>query len=409
MPTVLIIATMDTKSEEAYYARDQVASHGVDTLIMNTGMFLPFDGEVDITADQIVQEAAGIDAKELYRTKNKGECIDTIIAGTEKMTKRLFDEGKIDAVLGLGGAQGTAISTAAMRTLPFGVPKFMVTTVASGTATFGPFVGTKDIIMMHSVADILGINFVTRSVFDSAAAGICAMVKQAQKTKADTQVTKGAIGVSMLGTTTPGAMRAKSLIEAAGYEFVAFHQNGTGGIAMEEMIEEGRFVGVLDLNMHEIGDRYYGGLHGSIREGRLEAAARLAVPQVIAPGSVNYAVLGPLASLDEKLKKERKHLVHNPMLTLVRLTAEELTEVGRIAAEKINKSTGDVSVMVPLKGFSFPDTEGREHWDPEGNAAFIASFKKHLLPRIEYTEYDLHINDNEFVDKAVEKLFAFIG
>jgi uncharacterized protein (UPF0261 family) len=409
MPTVLLIATMDTKSEEAYYVRDQVHARGHQTIVMNTGMFLPFDGDVDITADEVVREAVGKSAQELYKTSNKGQCIDAIITGTRIITKRLHDEGRIDAVISIGGAQGTAIGTAAMRTLPFGVPKYMVTTVASGTATFGPFVGTKDIIMMHSVCDILGLNFVTRSVFDSAAAGVCGMMEErVRKQNIKQKKIKGAIAVSMLGTTTPGAMRAKVLIEEEGYEFVAFHQNGTGGIAMEEMIAEGRFAGVLDLNLHEIGDRYFGGLHGSIREGRLEEASSHGVPQVIAPGSINYTVQGPEAELPEELK-QRKHLVHNPMLTLVRLTPDELKEVGRITAEKINKAHQYTSVMIPLNGFSFPDTEGREHWDPEGNTAFIEALKKNLRSGVAYEEFNLHINDEEFVDMAVNRLFTLIN
>ncbi|MFA5513714.1 MAG: Tm-1-like ATP-binding domain-containing protein [Sphaerochaetaceae bacterium] len=403
--SVLLIATMDTKGQEAYYVRDQLASYGLNPLLMNTGAFLPFDGKVDISADDVVMASIGITTKEMFKTMNKGQCIDAIIRGAEILTKKLYDEGKFDAILSIGGAQGTIVGTAAMRTLPFGVPKFMVTTVASGTATFGPYVGTKDIIMMHSVCDILGLNFVTKTVFDTAVSGIYGMLNR--KESGEKKETKGAIAVSMLGTTTTGALRAKELIEKAGYEFVAYHQNGTGGIAMEEMIADGFFVGVLDLNLHEIGDGYYGGLHGSIREGRLEEASRIELPQVIAPGSINYTVQGPENELSDELKK-RKYIVHNPILTLVRLTIEEMIAVGKITAAKINKAKKYVSVMVPLKGFSFPDTEGREHWDPVGNEAFIKSLRENLDKRIEYKEYNLHINDTEFIDIAVNRLFTLI-
>lgn len=403
--SVLLIATMDTKGEEAYYVRDQIASYGLNPVLMNTGAFLPFDGEVDISADDVVKASIGITTEEMFKTMNKGQCIDAIIKGTEILTKKLYDEGKFDAILSIGGAQGTIVGTAAMRTLPFGVPKFMVTTVASGTATFGPFVGTKDIIMMHSVCDILGLNFVTKTVFDTAVSGIYGMLSREKEV--DKKESKGAIAVSMLGTTTSGALRAKELIEKAGYEFVAYHQNGTGGIAMEEMIADGFFVGALDLNLHEIGDRYYGGLHGSIREGRLEEASKIDLPQVIAPGSINYTVQGPEDQLSDELKS-RKYIVHNPILTLVRLTKEEMVEVGKITAQKINKAKKYVSVMIPLKGLSFPDTEGREHWDPEANEAFFKSLRENVDPKIEYNEYDLHINDNEFIDIAVNRLFTLI-
>lgn len=409
MGTILLIATMDTKSEEAYYLRDEIEGNGHSVIMMNTGMFLPFTGRTDITAAEVVKTGSGLSIEELLALKNKGRCIDAVIKGAEMITSRLYAEGKFEAVIGIGGAQGTNIGTAAMRTLPFGVPKFMVATVASGTATFGPFVGTKDLIMMHPICDIQGLNIVTRKVFENAAASVCGMVERANivKPSSAAKKTKGSIAVSMLGTTTPGALRAKELIEKAGYDFVAFHQNGTGGIAMEEMIEEGLFKGVLDINLHEIGDRYFGGLHGSMREGRLESASKTGLPQVIAPGSANYTVQGPEDELSDELKA-RKYIVHNPMLTLVRLTPEELKEVGRITAEKINKAAGSTAVYIPLKGFSFPDAEGGEHWEPAGNEAYVAALKENLDKHIQYEELDMHINDTAFIDIAVAKLFDFI-
>ena len=205
--------------------------------------------------------------------------------------RKLYEAGKFQGIISIGGAQGTDIGTAAMRELPFGVPKFMVSTVASGRATFGPFVGTKDIIMMHSVADIQGINFVTRRVFDNAAAAVCGMVINAAG-GGDRPSPRVPVALSMLGTITQGAMRAIKLLSEKGYDAIAFHQNGTGGIAMEDMIREGIFKGVLDLNLHELGDSVVNGLHASIRDYRLEAAGALGLPQVVAPGSINYAVMG---------------------------------------------------------------------------------------------------------------------
>lgn len=406
MGTILIIATMDTKSEEAYYVKKLIEDEGLDTLIMNTGIFLPFNGPVDIDAEQVVKAATTLSISELIK-KGKSYCIDILTRGAKKIVSDLYAEKKFDGVIGLGGAQGTDICTAAMKILPFGVPKFMVSTVASGRATFGPFVGTKDIIMMHPVCDIQGLNIVTRSVFENSSAAICGMVRSREKRKAFSSGRKGSIAVSMLGTTTAGALRAKEIIESRGYDFVAFHQNGTGGIAMEEMIKEGFFKGVLDINLHEIGDSYAGGLHASIREGRLESAAKMGLPQVIAPGSVYYTVQGPFAEVSDEMKK-RKYIIHNSFLTLVRLTPEELKEVGRIVAEKINRSTGPVQVYIPMQGFAYPDAFGREHWEPEGDAAFIEGMKKHLRKDIPYDELDMHINDKKFIDIAVDKLFEFI-
>jgi uncharacterized protein (UPF0261 family) len=209
------------------------------------------------------------------------------------------------------------------------------------------------------------------------------------------------VALSMLGTTTPGALRCKGVLESKGFEILTFHQNGTGGIAMEDMIRDGFFKGVLDLNLHEIGDRFLGGLHGSIREDRLEAAGAVGIPQVVSPGSINYVVLGPLNSLTEEWRS-RKLIVHNPNLTLVRLTPDELRQVGKIVAEKLNRAKGPTRVFIPLKGFSYPDREGLPHWEPEGNQAFIDSLKSHLNRSIPVVELNAHINDPEFIDPVTE-------
>ncbi len=216
------------------------------------------------------------------------------------------------------------------------------------------------------------------------------------------------VALSMLGTTTPGALRCKKILEDHGFEVVTFHQNGTGGIAMEDMIRDGSFQGVLDLNLHEIGDRFVGGLHGAIRGDRMEAAGEAGIPQVIAPGSVNYVVMGPLDSLSEKWRT-RKLIVHNPQLTLIRLTPVELTEVGKSVAEKLNRARGPVRVFIPLRGFSYPDREGLPHWEPEGNQAFLESLKSHLHPGIPVTEMEAHINDPEFIDPVAEAFLEMMS
>lgn len=263
---------------------------------------------------------------------------------------------------------------------------------------------------MHSVADLQGLNVITRSVLKNAAAAISGMclAQASQETSVRrTRKDRPSVAVSMLGTTTPGALRVKSILEDHGYEFVAFHQNGTGGIAMEDMIAESLFVGVMDLNLHEIGDAVFGGLHGAIRDYRLETAARKGIPQVIAPGSVNYTVLGPLDSLSEELKR-RRYIVHNPSLTLVRLSIPELCETARIIADRLNKCRGPVHVFIPLRGFSYPDREGLPHWEPEGNQAFIDALKAGLDPRIPYDELDAHINDPEFIDPVSDEFLKMV-
>ena len=304
-PAVLLIATFDTKAEEALYLKGKIESLGCRCLLMDTGILADSGDVTDVTRHQVAR-AGGSSIEELLASGDKGKCIGTMLKGACALTRKLYEAGEFQGILSIGGAQGTDIGTAAMRELPFGVPKFMVSTVASGKATFGPFVGTKDITIMHSVADIQGINFITQRVFDNAAAAVCGMVKNAAG-EGYQPSPRIPVALSMLGTITQGAMRAKKLLFEMGYDAIAFHQNGTGGIAMEDLIREGRFKGVLDLNLHELGDAVVRGLHASIRDYRLESAGALGIPQVVAPGSVNYAVLGPVETLSPEMVKRKIH------------------------------------------------------------------------------------------------------
>ena len=398
--TVLLIATFDTKEAEALFLKSRMEARGVQVLTMDTGILAPPQSRVDVGQNQVALRG-GIPLKEAVATGDKGKCILNMIRGAETIAREWYAQGKFRGVISIGGAQGTEIACAAMRQLPVGVPKLAVSTVASGRATFGPFVGTKDITMMHSVADMQGLNFLTKRILENAAGAIWGMMESLEEELMRAE--KIPVAMSMLGTTTPGALRCKGILESKGFEVVTFHQNGTGGIAMEDMIREGAFKGVLDLNLHEIGDRFVAGLHSSVREDRLEAAGAIGIPQVVAPGSINYVVLGPLAGLAPGWKS-RKLIVHNPSLTLVRLNADELRGVGKQVAEKLNRAKGPTHLFIPLKGFSYPDRENHPHWDPEGNQAFIESLKTNLHPSIPWTEMDAHINDPEFID-PVTKVF----
>jgi len=404
--TILIIGTFDTKEEVILFCRDRIEEKGYNVLLMDTGILRDPTVSPDIDRFQVAKAGGVDDLRGLVAKGDKGICIQAMIDGAAVEAARQYKTGAFQGVLGVGGAQGTAICCSAMQNLPTGVPKVMVSTVASGHATFGPFVGTKDITLMHSVADIQGLNFLMRMILSNATGAICGMVEGFQEESARSG--KRAVALSMLGTTTRGALRAKELLESAGFEVVAFHQNGTGGIAMEDLIRENAFQGVLDLNLHEIGDRYYGGLHAAIRPDRLEAAGSLGIPQVVAPGSINYVVLGPLEELPPEVRA-RKYIVHNPTLTLVRLTPEELREVGRITAEKLNLSRGPTRVFIPLRGFCDPDREGFPHWEPEGNDAFIASLEKGLRPDIPLVKLDAHINEQGFIDPVVREFMTLMN
>ncbi|RLC14981.1 MAG: UPF0261 family protein [Deltaproteobacteria bacterium] len=403
--TVLLIATFDTKEQEAVFLIKCLQARGVEVLTMDAGILSPSGISVDVDQDQVARHG-GNSLKDLLAAGDKSACLFNMIRGAEILTAELYEQGRFHGVISIGGGQGTDIGCAAMRCLPTGVPKLMVSTVASGRATFGPFVGTKDITMMHSVADMQGLNFLTRRILKNAAGAICGMVQSAGT--ADPGPQGIPVALSMLGTTTPGALRAKTILEDSGFEVVAYHQNGTGGIAMEDMIRGADFKGVLDLNLHEIGDRYVGGLHGAIRGDRLEAAGDTGIPQFIAPGSINYMVLGPLESLSPEMRA-RKLIVHNSYLTLVRLNHEELSGVGKLVAEKLNRAKGVTRVFIPLQGYSFPDRHSLPHWDPEGNRVFVDALKAGLNPEIPLVELDAHINDPEFIDPVVEEFLSVMN
>jgi uncharacterized protein (UPF0261 family) len=402
--TVLLIATFDTKEAEALFLKERIEARGVRVLAMDAGILGAPHAAVDISQKEVALRG-GLSLDEAVSTKDKGKCIFNMIRGAEVLCREHYERGCFQGVVGLGGAQGTDIGCAAMRALPTGVPRLMVSTVASGRAMFGPYVGTKDITLMHSVADIQGLNFLTRRILDNAAGAICGMI--ARPDEAAMKPTGVPVAMSMLGTTTPGALRCKSALERQGFEVVTFHQNGTGGIAMEDMIREGFFKGVLDLNLHEIGDRYVNGLHAAIRDDRAEAAGAMGLPQVVAPGSSNYVVLGPLNQLPPEWRS-RKLIVHNPNLTLVRLNRPELEATGRIIAEKLNRARGPVHFFIPWRGLSYPDREGLPHWDPEDNRIFLETIKAHLRPTIPVTEIDAHINDPEFIDPVTETFVAMM-
>jgi len=400
--TVLLIATFDTKEEEAIYLKKRIEACGVSVMTMDTGILGPPHTPVDIDQQQ-VSLRGGNPLQEIVATRDKGKCILNMIRGAEIICKELYAQGRFQGVIGIGGGQGTDIGCAAMRSLPIGVPRLMVSTVASGRATFGPYVGTKDIAMMHSVADLQGLNFLTKQILENAAGAICGMIAGLRKIRMKPEGIP--VAMSMLGTTTPGALHCKKILEQQGFEVVAFHQNGTGGMAMEDMIREGAFEGVMDINLHEIGDGFVGGLHGAIRGDRLEAAGEAGIPQIVAPGSINYAVWGSLNNLSNELKS-RKYIVHNPNMTLVRLSPDELSSVAKLTAQKLNRSKGPTRVFIPIKGFSYPDRKNLPHWEPEGNQAFIDSLKANLNASIPVTELDAHINDPEFIDPVAD---AFIS
>lgn len=403
MKTILIIGTLDTKKKEILFVKKLIKKRGFNVLIMNTGVLVSSDNtRSHTTASKITNVASEYSAE-----AKKEKYISEVIKKGKILINSFYDDGKIDGVLGIGGGTGTFVGTAIMQVLPRGFPKLMVSTIASGTTQCGLLVGTNDITLMHSIVDLQGINFFTARILSNAVGATCGMIKAYCEEKIEDYNKGKIIALSMMGTTTIGALRAKKTLEENGFQVISFHQNGTGGITMEEMIEEGIFKGVFDLSLHEIGGRELGGLHGAVKPIRLEMAGKKGIPQVVAPGCLVYYVAGPVDSLSPETR-ERKYFVHSPQLTLVRATPQELAHIGKVVAKKLNLAKGPLKVFIPLKGFCAPDKEGLVLFDPEGNTAFINSLKKNLDKHVSIVEVNAHINDSEFIDLATEEFIKMM-
>jgi uncharacterized protein (UPF0261 family) len=321
--------------------------------------------------------------------------------GVAVITLKLFDQGKLDAVLGLGGTGSTSIVTAAMKELPVGVPKIMVSTVASGDTSF--YVGLKDITMIPSIVDVAGLNKISNTIFTRAAGAVCGMLALEPPDATDD---KPIITATMFGQTTPCVGRCRDILEEEGFEVLTFHASGKGGMTMEQMINEGYVSGVLDITTTEWSDELNGGILNAGPE-RLEAPGNAGIPHLIVPGCIDMVNFGPPESVPEKYKA-RNLYQSKPTTTLMRTTAEENRELGRIFAKKANGNVGNTAFLIPMKGFSQLDTEGQPFWLPEADSAFIETLKKHLDKDIPVVELNAHINDKEFSEKAVEMLLSMM-
>jgi len=305
----------------------------------------------------------------------------------------------VHGVLCLGGAEGALLGAAAMHALPVGVPKLIVSPAASGRRPFGPFVGEGDVTVMHSVVDILGLNEISRAIFDNAAAAIAGMVRDGGHAVGD--LGEKCVGITMLGQTTPGVMRVRDVLVRAGHEPVIFHANGVGGPAMEHLIEAGALGGVIDYTLSELANSLLDGIHATGPD-RLRAAGRRGLPQVVVPGCVDFFNQGPRESLPERYRS-RKTYFHNPVATLVRLSAEEETALGQLVAERLSEARGPVRVVAPTRGFSLADSEGGDLWDPEADRAFLDALRESLRPDIPYETVDAHVDDPAFADVVAER------
>ena len=403
--TVLILATLDTKQDEVLFLKERVEKRGHRALVVDAGVLENPRLKPDVSREEVAS-AGGQSLEEMLESGDKGKCIQNMIKGAARTVRGLYDQRKLDGIVSVGGAQGAAIGTAAMRMLPFGVPKLMVTTVASGQACFGEFVATSDLTMMHSVVDMFGINSLTREVLTNAAGAIVGMVEARGEMLCPEN--KPRIAITVLGNTTPAGMTIKRLLVERGYEVVGFHANGTGGVAAESLIAEGYFDAVMDLTTHEIIDRQYGGKHAAISDNRLEEAGKAGVPQLVVPACIDYLVLGDPDSLPPRFKG-RPYVVHNPQITLVRATREEMAHVAEIMAGRLNQAKGPTAVAIPLRGLSMHNVEGQVFFDPQADRACRDVFKKKLRSDIPLHEVDAHVNDPVFAETCVKLLLEMKG
>ena len=401
MATVLLIGTLDTKGDEYAFVRDLIHARGHTTLLMDAGVLADPRFAPDIPADHVAQ-AGGSTLAKLRARGDRGEAVEVMTTGAKALARQLFDSHRFDGVLGLGGGGGTALITAAMRELPVGVPKLMVSTMASGNTA--PYVDVKDITMMYSVVDIAGLNPLSRRVLANAAGAICGMLAMEH---AAALGDRPLIAATMFGVTTPCVTEARKHLEQAGYEVIVFHATGTGGRAMEGLIADGYFAGVLDVTTTEWCDEVVGGVL-SAGPDRLSAAGASGIPQVVSVGALDMVNFGAIDTVPTRFQG-RTLYKHNASVTLMRTSAEECSEVGRRIAAQLNRAKGPVVLMLPLKGVSMVDAEGQPFHNPHANRELFAALKSHVGPNVRVRELDAHINDPEFAHALADELLSLLS
>ena len=403
---VVLIGTLDTKGPEFAYLRDRLQDLGLETTVVDTGILGdPLGIEPDIDHGEVARHG-GTTIEALQNAGSRGKAVEGMREAVKALTRKLYQEGRLDAVFSMGGAEGAVMGAAAMMVLPVGVPKVLLSPIASGKHYFDPLVGTSDIMVVHTVVDILGLNPIARTVFDNAAAALKGLVEHGHRGLLEPEAGARYVAVTMLGNTTKSAMALKDRLAEHGFEAVVFHSNGVGGPAMEELAEAGQFVGVIDLTTNETNDPMVGGIHDGGPE-RLLRIGRLGLPQVIVPGCIDFSVFHADA-IPETLEG-RPVYDHNPEYTLVRTSKEEMIKLGHLFAERLSEATGPLVVAVPTKGLSIPSTsDGGVFWDPEADAAFLETLRDDLSerrPDVQIKTYEHHVNDPAFGEKMAD-LFA---
>jgi len=399
MATVVLLGTLDTKGKEFEYLRARLQELDVDVVLVDTGVFEPL-ADADVTQDEVAA-AAGTDVTALRDAGDRGAAVDAVGRGAADVVARLHADGRLDGILAVGGSGNSSIAAQAMRVLPVGVPKLIVSTLASGDTR--PYVGATDVTMTYSVVDISGLNRISERILANAAGAIAGMAKAAV---AESGEGRPLIGATMFGVTTPCVTRARERLEELGYEVLVFHATGTGGQSMEALARGGFLAGVLDVTTTELADELVGGVL-SAGPNRLETAGELGLPQVVSLGALDMVNFGPRETVPPQFTG-RNLYVHNPTVTLMRTTSEECAELGRQIARKLTAATGPTVLFVPLRGVSMIATEGQAFHDPAADEALFGALRENLAPNVEVHELDTDVNDPGFAEAMANRLHELV-
>jgi uncharacterized protein (UPF0261 family) len=402
MATVVLLGTLDTKGVEYEYLRKRLQASGCEVILVDAGIKGTPLTQPDVTREEVAK-AVRADVAQLAAAGDRGIAVETMARGATAIVLDLFAQGRLHGMLGLGGSGGSALVTQAMRALPIGMPKLMVSTVASGDTR--PYVGAVDVSMMYSVVDIAGINRISERILTNAAAAIAGMAQAYAEFQPSPNV-KPLVAATMFGVTTPCVTEARKYLEERGYEVLVFHATGTGGRSMEALVNGGFIAGVLDITTTELADELVGGVLSAGPE-RLEATGNHGLPQVVSLGALDMVNFGPMDTVPEKFRSRRLYK-HNPTVTLMRTTPEECAELGRIIARKLNKARGPVALFIPLRGVSMIATQGGAFYDPVADRALVDNLKIELQSNVEVHELDMDINDPRFAQAMASRLDEFV-
>jgi len=396
---IALVGTLDTKGREYAFLRDRLREAGVDVLVIDAGINEPVGLEPDVPRQEVAR-AAGADVSALAEAADRGAAVTAMASGAEALVRELYEAGRFDGILALGGSGGSSIAAPAMRALPVGVPKLLVSTVASGDTR--PYVGAVDVTMMYSVVDISGVNSVSARIMANAAGAIAGMVKATVPPAEGRPL----VAATMFGVTTPCVTTARERLEELGYEVLVFHATGAGGQAMEALAKDGFLAGVLDVTTTELADELVGGVLSAGPE-RLEAAGAAGVPQVVSLGALDMVNFGPRESVPPQFD-DRNLYVHNPTVTLMRTTPEECAELGRIIGRKLSAAAAPTVLFIPMGGVSMIATPGQPFYDPAADAALVDGLRETLGDSVEVQERSEDVNDAAFARAMSDRLHELI-